>query len=193
MGTAALRITYHPTTHSTTRQYFGGFTVPISQTRGQVSGNFQLMQGDIHLPLKFKAWISPRGEEAPNYVSYTMVRLPLLLVGGAVGGLVWSGLAWPGDLARCDSHTHPHHTTPQIEMPLGYNVINDCPNMGKQEYNQGGTADWLELKQVPNTIARGQNVPIGIEYNLVSENEAQMELSLMSWNWRTHEASQVGY
>lgn len=33
-------------------------------------------------------------------------------------------------------------------MPLGYNVINDCPNQGKQEYNQGGVADWLELKNV---------------------------------------------
>lgn len=39
-----------------------------------MSGHFQLQQGDIHLPLKFKAWISPRGEEAPNYVSYTMVH-----------------------------------------------------------------------------------------------------------------------
>ena len=44
---------------------------------------------------------------------------------------------------------------------------------------------------MPNTIARGQSVPVGIEYNLVSEQQAEMELSLMSWNWRTHEATQV--
>jgi len=50
----------------------GGFTIPINQMHGQVSGYFQLAGGDVKLPLKFKAWISPRGEEAPNYVRYAL-------------------------------------------------------------------------------------------------------------------------
>lgn len=44
---------------------------------------------------------------------------------------------------------------------------------------------------MPNTLAKGNNANINIEYNLVSEPQAQLELSLMSWNWRTHEASQI--
>lgn len=55
-------------------------TSPPTPTK-QVSGHFQLNPGSPNLPLKFKAWISPRGEEAPNYVSYTMVRLICIQVG----------------------------------------------------------------------------------------------------------------
>lgn len=58
-------------------------------TQKQVSGNFQLAQGSTNLPLKFKAWISPRGEEAPNYVSYTMVRGVRCL---GLWGCYWRGL-----------------------------------------------------------------------------------------------------
>lgn len=41
---------------------------------GHVSGVFNLKEGPTNAPLKFKAWISPRGEVAPNYVSYTMIN-----------------------------------------------------------------------------------------------------------------------
>jgi hypothetical protein len=63
--------------HADTKQYFGGFTVPISQQQGTVSGKFDLRYAPLNAPLKFKAWISPRGEEAPNYVSYTMLNIHL--------------------------------------------------------------------------------------------------------------------
>lgn len=49
----------------------------INQQQGTVSGRFDLHRAPLNAPLKFKAWISPRGEEAPNYVSYTMLNIHL--------------------------------------------------------------------------------------------------------------------
>ena len=53
------------------------FQVPIKEQQGHVSGMFDLHKAPLDAPIKFKAWLSPRGEVAPNYVTYTMVRLSL--------------------------------------------------------------------------------------------------------------------
>lgn len=63
--------------HADTKEYFGGFQVPIKEQQGHVSGMFDLHKAPLDAPIKFKAWLSPRGEVAPNYVTYTMLTLPL--------------------------------------------------------------------------------------------------------------------
>lgn len=60
-----------------TKDYLGGFQVPVKEQQGHVSGAFNLHATPLDTPVKFKAWLSPRGEVAPNYVTYTMLNIPL--------------------------------------------------------------------------------------------------------------------
>ncbi len=56
--------TPHPTPnlqHADTKEYFGGCQHAIKEQQGHISCNFDLHPAALTAPLKFKAWISPRG------------------------------------------------------------------------------------------------------------------------------------
>jgi hypothetical protein len=76
-----------------------------------------------------------------------------------------------------------------LDFPLSSVPRGDCPNIGSYGSSPEGLppANWVELKQGPMKLARGQDNRIGVKYNLATLNKAFMTLSLMTWNWNTHE------
>jgi len=63
--------------HADTKEYYGGCKIPINSLQGEVDCPFNLKGGYGGMPLKFKTWISPRGEDAPNYITYVMINMPV--------------------------------------------------------------------------------------------------------------------
>jgi hypothetical protein len=47
--------------HADSKEYFGGCQHAIKEQQGHISCNFDLHPAALDAPLKFKAWISPRG------------------------------------------------------------------------------------------------------------------------------------
>jgi len=132
-----------------TKEYFGGCKVPISGLQGQTDCQFNLKQGNG--PLKFKTWISPRGEDAPNYITYVM-----------------------------------------INVPVGYETRDSCPSIGfNQRSPQLPPANWVQLTSVPDTIGRGQNAQLLINYNLATLSDATLSVNLMTWDWATHGSNPI--
>lgn len=44
----------------------------------------------------------------------------------------------------------------------------------------------VQLKYVPAAIGRGSNARVAIAYNLVTAQRADMDVSIMTWNWYAH-------
>jgi hypothetical protein len=44
----------------------------------------------------------------------------------------------------------------------------------------------VQLKYVPPAIGRGSNARVAIAYNLVTAQRADMDVSIMTWNWYAH-------
>ncbi|TFJ86689.1 hypothetical protein NSK_001778 [Nannochloropsis salina CCMP1776] len=138
-----------------TKEYYGGFQVPVKAQQGHVSGRFDLRPAPLTAPLKFKAWLSPRGEVAPNYVTYTM-----------------------------------------LNIPLGPETVQPCNPDPDNEWTETGIppANWVELHDVPKVLTPGEKANIRLVYNLVPESQktaTNATVSLMTWDWKTHEALEV--
>lgn len=56
--------TNQPPQHADTKEYFGGCQHEIKEQQGHISCMFDLKPAPLDAPLKFKAWISPRGKQA---------------------------------------------------------------------------------------------------------------------------------
>jgi len=80
-----------------------------------------------------------------------------------------------------------------IDIKLGNNVQNACPDIGQQMTTPQDLppANWIDIIQVPATLAKGDSVPVKVEYNLITAPEAELQVSLQSWNWATHESKQI--
>lgn len=56
--------------HADTKEYFGGCQHEIKEQQGHISCNFDLHAAPLDAPIKFKAWISPRGAASIVFVLY---------------------------------------------------------------------------------------------------------------------------
>ena len=95
--------------------------------------------------------------------------------------------AWIGGVAPdYDSYT-------MIPITLGGHVENACPNIGQKQFTPTDLAptDWIDIVQAPKTIRKGDTVGVKIEYNLVSHPEAEVQVSLQTWDWPTHTSNAI--
>jgi len=69
-----------------------------------------------------------------------------------------------------------------IEIPLGYNHQNSCPDIGRQGDSNGAASDWVELKNLPGTVSPPSpssippSLPSSSLPSLVTDPDSETEL-----------------